>query len=70
MAIMNPLQMLKARQNGRTVTDFAAEIGCSQSYLSLVLLGKSKPGPMILKYLGLESYRRTHYRSLRVDAQP
>jgi hypothetical protein len=33
---------------------FARELGVSQPFLSNVMMGKKKPGPTILDYLGLK----------------
>lgn len=49
------LNMLKARQAGRTQREFAAEIGITQQYLCDVLQGNRKPGRKMLDYLGLEA---------------
>ena len=47
-------RMLKDRQGDRTQRDLAAEIGVNESYLSRVMNERDDPGPVILKFLGLE----------------
>jgi transcriptional regulator with XRE-family HTH domain len=62
--MINPLTMLQKKLRGRSQLDLAKEIGCSETYVSLVLSGERDPGPRILEYLGLEkvtgpvSYRK------------
>jgi hypothetical protein len=59
---MEPIKMLLARKNGRTLLQMSKEIGCSAPYLHCVLTGKKPAGPTILKYLGLTATRTISYR--------
>lgn len=45
---------LKAAQGGRSQSEFAAAIHVTQATLSLIYSGERKPGPKILKLLGLQ----------------
>jgi transcriptional regulator with XRE-family HTH domain len=63
MKSINPITELKRRQGGRSMAEFAKEIGCSTAYLSDIYKEQRKPGPKILVYLGLtkkEEYGRTN----------
>jgi len=61
---MEPLALLKAKKDGKSLRGMAREMGISAMYLHQVLNGKRGPGPKILAYLGLErvevapSYRK------------
>jgi transcriptional regulator with XRE-family HTH domain len=44
---------LRKKQNGRTLADFAKEIGVTPGYLSEVYGGRRSPGGKILAHLGL-----------------
>jgi transcriptional regulator with XRE-family HTH domain len=66
---LDPLQMLRERQGGRSLRAFAREIGVSPMYLSDLYHGRREPGPTILSYLQLEKvvtrsieYRRNRQR--------
>jgi len=48
------LRLLQRRQSTQSLRSFAAEIGCSPSYLSDIYLGRREPGPKIAAFLGLE----------------
>lgn len=45
------LAMLRERQKGRPLREWAAEINVSHAYLADVLKGNREPGPSILIYL-------------------
>jgi hypothetical protein len=47
---------LKKRCRGRVVREVAKAAGVSRGFIFKVLAGKKKPGPKLLKYLGLEAY--------------
>lgn len=51
---MDPITLLKERQFGLSLRQYARQIGISAPYLSDVYRGNRRPGPKILKYLGLE----------------
>ena len=48
------IQILQRKQADQSLRSFAAEIGCSPSYLSDVYLGRREPGPKIAAFLGLQ----------------
>lgn len=48
---------------GRQKKEVAREIGVSPAFVGAVLRGRKRPGPKVLRYLGLEAYEA--YR--RVD---
>lgn len=50
----DPIKLLRQRQKGRSLTDFAKEIPCSASYLCDVYAGRREPADRILTYLKLE----------------
>lgn len=41
---------------GRLKKDVAAEIGVSPAFVGAVLKGRKRPGPKVLKFLGLEAF--------------
>jgi hypothetical protein len=45
---------LKARMGGRTVAQFAKELGISENLLYVLLAGSRKPSAAVLKKLGLK----------------
>ena len=49
-----PLQLLRDRLKGRTYKEVGDEIGVSAAFICNVLKGKRKPGPKVLKALGLK----------------
>ena len=51
------LEMLTRRQKGRSLREFAAEIGCSAAFLSDLYRGNRIPGPKIMEFLGLTKNR-------------
>lgn len=64
-AVMNiAQQMLNNLCKGRQKKEVAAMIGVSPAFIGAVLCGRKKPGPKILKYLGLEAYE-TYRRKRR-----
>jgi transcriptional regulator with XRE-family HTH domain len=63
---MDPIALLKARLSTQSQRELAAEMSCSEPYLSDVLRGRRGPGPKILAYLGLEvTYRKINGRGSR-----
>jgi hypothetical protein len=56
---VDPLLLLRAAHEGHSPKDFAEKIGCSRQHLDAVLNGKKRPGPVILRFLGLR--RRYSY---------
>jgi len=48
------IELMKKKQGKRSAADFAAELGISPQYLSHIYLGKTEPGPTVLKALGLK----------------
>jgi len=51
------IRLLQQKQGDRSLRSFAADMGCSASYLSDIYLGRREPGPKITAFLGFE--RRT-----------
>lgn len=43
-------------KTGLQKKDVARLIGVSPAFIGAVLVGRKKPGPKVLKYLGLEAY--------------
>lgn len=43
-------------KGGLQKKDVASLIGVSPAFIGAVLVGRKKPGPKVLKYLGLEAY--------------
>lgn len=58
------LRYLIADMGGKQ-TSLAAELGCSDAYLSQVLSGKKPPSNAMLDAVGLERVTRVTYRRLR-----
>lgn len=57
------IRMLRRRQGSRSLRTFAAELGCSPSYLSDLYRSRRDPGPMVLQWLGLKREATVEYRS-------
>lgn len=50
---MDPLNLIRKRMAGQSLTKTAEELGVSAAYLSMVLNGKRGVGPALLTALGL-----------------
>lgn len=62
MTLDDVLDRLRSEISAKgSATAWAAQAGCSPSYVSDVLAKKREPGPLILQQLGLESI--TVYRA-------
>jgi len=48
------VEQLRKEQGDRPLRDYAKDIGCSASYLSLVYTGKREPAGKLLDHLDLE----------------
>ena len=48
------IRLLQRKQATQSLRSFAADIGCSASYLSDIYLGRREPGPKIASFLGVE----------------
>ena len=62
MAAMNTedvIEMLKKKQGGRSLRDFARVVNCSHGYLYDLYKGSRDPGNKIMKFLGLKKKRVT-----------
>lgn len=46
--------MLQGRLDAKSLRAVAADLGISPPYLSDIMLGRRKPGPKVLKALGME----------------
>ena len=62
------IRKLKAACKGRLKKDVAAEAGVPSSFLVMVLHDRKRPGPKILRYLGLEAY--VGYRAVKKPKTP
>jgi len=60
------IRELKARCAQRMRVEIAREVGVSAGFISAVLLGRKRPGPRLLAYLGLEAYEA--YRRRRAGS--
>lgn len=46
--------LLCAHRGGKTLKEFAEEVGCSFQFMAAVLRGKRNPGDAMLEYLKLD----------------
>lgn len=51
---MDPITALQARLDSKSLRAVASDLGVSAPYLSDIMLGRRKPGPKVLKALGME----------------
>lgn len=58
---MDPLNLIKKRMAGQSLSKTAEDLGVTPSYLSMVLSGKRVPGPTLLAALGLRREVKTQY---------
>jgi transcriptional regulator with XRE-family HTH domain len=66
--MLDVLEVLRRKCEGRTQNAVAAELGVSPAYLSDVLNQRKEPGEGILEPLGIE--RVVTYRRKRPNGQP
>lgn len=52
--MIDPITMLRSKIQDRSLRVAAKDFSCSAAYLSDILRGNRKPGPKILKVLGLD----------------
>ena len=55
VTVADVVRELRRRQAKRTLRAYATALGCSPAYLSDVYRGQRKPGPKLLRALGLVS---------------
>lgn len=51
---MDPITILQSRLDEKSLRAVASDLGISAPYLSDIMLGRRKPGPKVLKALGME----------------
>ena len=58
----DPIEMLRSRMTDKSLRSLAKEMSISAAYLSDVMLGKRRPGPAVLDFLGLERKTEITYK--------